>query len=169
METATWIAAIGTAVYALAFILTVPVLLRQLSLQRRTSQAAVVKDFYDRVWETADDRRIVYESEAEFQSVSTLEDALAFGSAHPVPYRAAIRALNTYQYLGFLVSSGLLSGSERDAVLLEAYAAFERFDAIVARFLELEREARGQPYYKRYLEPLRKELARVGRLALPPN
>jgi hypothetical protein len=159
-----WVSAIATVVGSAAVIVTLPSILRQVTEARRAASAGVVADFYTRVMATATDRRTVTENEELIRAATSLEATMAIASNHPDLHAAIMRAANTYQYLGLLITARLLDKKTERIVLHEARAAFERFDGIARPYITYESLSRGQAnLYKGHVDTVRDAIGRLPR------
>jgi hypothetical protein len=162
VETATWIVAISTALYAITVLITVFYVKGQLKENRLLREANVLKDAYDYVIRTHQSRKIVYANETRIKTVNSVEDLQRLGG----DVRQAIHEVaNCYHYIGFLMKSGLLTN--KSAFFEEGGDTFDRTYQIIKSAITQERRSMPRETYKQYLEYLLKEMEQYRRGTQP--
>ena len=79
MDVATWIIAISTGIYTIAFIVTVFYIAKQLKENKLLRESTVLKEVYDYIIRTHKYRKIIYDNERDIRAVRNTKslDALS--------------------------------------------------------------------------------------------
>ena len=158
MDVATWIIAISTGIYTIAFIVTVFYIAKQLKENKLLRESTVLKEAYDYIIRTHKYRKIIYDNERDIRAVRNTKslDALS-----PEVKEAIHEVTNCYHYIGFLMKYGLLTNKQ--GFFEEGGDTFLRIYEIIKPVIKQERIKMSRETYKQYLEYLAEEMSKYKR------
>jgi len=152
MEVATWIGAVSTAVYAVAFLFTAFYVVFQLRESKMQRKATVLQNVYQYVMDTHLDRAVLYKNAHLIRKVHTLDDLERFSAARPDVDKSIHAVANCYHFIGFLLYCKALPCPED--FLDEGGHTLLKVDQIISQYVELCRKRTCQPKYKQYYTAL---------------
>jgi|Deesub1362B_J571_1020462.scaffolds.fasta_scaffold02688_12 hypothetical protein len=109
MEIATWIIAIATASYTIAFIITVFYIKGQLKENKLLREATVLKEAYDYIIRTHKFRLILYKNAEKLKKLNQLDELEKIDDELS---EAIHEVANCYHYIGFLMKHGMITNKK---------------------------------------------------------
>lgn len=123
---------------------------------RLAREAAVIKDLYDYVIRTHDDRNVIFQNRETILGIRSVPDLVDFQRDHPQVSKAIHAATNCYHYLGFHIDCGLITNPI--PIYEEAAHTILSIADITMRYTDLEREKTGKKKYKQHFYSLVKRI-----------
>lgn len=168
VQYATWLSAIFTTVYAIAFVVSMLFLIQQLQLLRQQNTANIMKDCFDRFERTEAARQSVYDASDFIVTVNSEEALRSFKKDNPHLHSSIRQAFNAFQYLGMVIRANMLTEDTKKVILSDIAPAFYRLHRIAGVYLETEIKLRAEEgarhdKYMQHVALVKEELDRLTR------